>query len=120
MKMFAQALDLQDDPALIDAYRRHHTRVWPEVTAALRACGITSMHIFLTGHRLFMVFQAPDTFIPARDFQNFASTPRCQVWDTLMRTMQRRIPGAAATEGEWWTPMEEVFDLDWFAPSRAL
>ncbi|MFT3685360.1 MAG: L-rhamnose mutarotase [Phycisphaerales bacterium] len=116
MKTFAQALDLKDDAALIEAYRRYHRNVWPEVTDALRACGITSMRIYLTGTRLFMVFHAPDTFDPARDFQSFAASPRGREWDELMRTMQQRVPGAAA--GEWWTPMEEVFDLDWFsAPS---
>lgn len=112
MKMFAQALDLRDDPGVIETYKHHHRRVWPEVTAALRETGITSMRIYITGTRLFMVMEAPDTFDPARDFQKFAQNPRCREWDELMRTMQQRVPGAGA--GEWWTPMEEVFNLDWF------
>jgi L-rhamnose mutarotase len=110
MKMFAQALDLRDEPGVIEAYKEHHRRVWPEVTAALREAGIESMHIFLTGTRLFMVMEARDGFDPARDFQSFARHPRCREWDELMRTMQKRVPGAL--EGEWWTPMEEVFNLN--------
>lgn len=109
MKVFAQALDLADDPALIAAYREHHRRVWPEVLRELDAIGIRNMRIFLTGTRLFMVFEAPDTFDPARDFQNYAKNPRCAAWDALMRTFQRPIP--SARPGDWWTPMEEIFAL---------
>lgn len=111
MKAYAQALDLRDDDALIAEYKRHHRAVWPEVKAALRQIGIRSMRIYLTGTRLFMYFEAPDSFVPERDFQKFAATPRGAEWDALMRTYQQRVPGA--TSGEWWTPMELVFDLDW-------
>lgn len=103
-------LDLVDDPALIAEYRRHHQRVWPEVVAALKAAGIASMRIYLGGNRLFMVFEAPDDFDPSRDFQRYAMDPRCREWDELMRTYQQRVPGGAG--GEWWTPMEEVFNLN--------
>ncbi|MCC6676728.1 MAG: L-rhamnose mutarotase [Phycisphaerales bacterium] len=110
MKSFAQALDLKDDPAVIEAYRAYHRNVYPEVLAALRANGITKMKIFLSGNRLFMYFEAPDDFDPARDFQKYTATqPRCAAWDSLMRTFQQRTPGARP--GEWWAVMEEVFDL---------
>ncbi|MEY3230350.1 MAG: hypothetical protein RL689_439 [Planctomycetota bacterium] len=110
MKSFAQALDLKDDPALIEAYVAHHRRVYPEVVAALRGIGITRMKIFLLGTRLFMYFEAPDTFDPGRDYQAYAADARCRAWDELMRAFQRRVPGAR--EGEWWAAMTEVFDLE--------
>lgn len=113
MKSFAQALDLKPDPELIAEYKRHHQTVWPEVTSALRAIGIIRIQIFLTGNRLFMYFEAPDDFLPERDFQKFAQSPRGADWDRLMRTYQQRIPDAA--HGEWWAPMELVFDLSWCA-----
>lgn len=109
MKVFAQALDLKDDPRLIAEYKQHHQAVWPEVVAALQGAGIASMRIFLTGNRLFMTFEAPDDFDPARDFQQYAADPRCREWDELMRRYQQRVPGA--TPGGWWEPMEEVFNL---------
>jgi L-rhamnose mutarotase len=110
MMSFAQALDLKDDPDLIRAYREHHRAVWPEVVAGLRAIGITRMKLFLLGTRLFMYFEAPDGFDPARDYQSYASDPRCAAWDALMRRFQQPAPGAKA--GDWWTPMEPVFDLE--------
>ena len=110
MKAFAQALDLKDDPALIQAYREHHRHVYPEVLAALRGIGISRMRIFLLGTRLFMYYEAPDDFAPARDYQSYAKNARCAAWDALMRGFQQRAPGAKA--GEWWADMELVFDLE--------
>ena len=111
MKSHAQALDLVDDPAAIRAYDEYHRAVWPEVLAALRGIGIERMEIFRTGTRLFMYFSAPDDFDPERDFQSYTELPRCTDWDQLMRQYQLRIP--KASDGEWWTPMERVFDTAW-------
>jgi L-rhamnose mutarotase len=110
MKVFAQALDLQDDPAMIAEYEEYHRAVWPEVKQALREIGIQSMLIFRTGSRLYMTFEAPDDFDPARDFKRYSETPKSKEWDDLMRTYQRQVPGAPDTV--WWMPMEKVFDLN--------
>ncbi|MCC7389091.1 MAG: L-rhamnose mutarotase [Phycisphaerales bacterium] len=110
MRVFAQAIDLVDDPAMIAEYEEHHRRVWPEVVGALRAIGITGMRIFRTGPRLFMFYEAPDGFDPATDYQAYTADPRCRAWDQLMRRYQRPVPGAPP--GAWWTPMVEVFSLD--------
>jgi len=110
MRTFAQALDLHDDHAMIEEYERYHRAVWPEVAAALREAGISSMRIFRSGTRLFMVCEAPDDFDPARDFQSYAASAKCREWDELMRKYQRRVPGASG-EG-WWSPMKEVFCLE--------
>jgi L-rhamnose mutarotase len=112
LKSFAQAIDLVSDPALIEAYRAHHRAVWPEVITALRAIGIRRMRIWLVGTRLFMWFEAPDDFDPRRDFQTYAENPRCLQWDAWMRSFQRKL--AEAGPDDWWTPMEEVFDLERF------
>ncbi|MBK7403837.1 MAG: L-rhamnose mutarotase [Phycisphaerales bacterium] len=109
MATFAQALDLVDDPVLIAEYEAHHRRVWPEVVRALGGIGITQMRIFRLGSRLFMYYEAPDGFDPARDYQAYASDPKCREWDELMRRYQRRAPGTP--DGVWWAPMQEVFTL---------
>ncbi len=109
--LHAQAIDLVDDPTLIREYEAHHRAVWPEVVEGLRAIGIRRMRIWRTGCRLFMVFEAPEEFDPARDYQSYAEDPRCREWDELMREYQRRIP-AATDEPGWWTPMTEIFDLE--------
>lgn len=110
MPTFAQCLDLVDDPARIAEYRRMHERIWPEVAAGLRELGLRNMRIWISGTRLFMTYDAPEGFDPARDYQAYAAKPRVQEWDALMRTFQGRVP--AAREGEWWSAMECVFDLD--------
>lgn len=110
MRRFAQALDLRDDPDLIERYLAHHRAVWPEVVAGLRALGIRGMRIHRVGTRLCMTYEAPDDFDPRRDFQRYAESPRCAEWDALMRSFQQPIPGA--DPGAWWTPMECIFDLD--------
>lgn len=110
MAVYAQAIDLVDDAALIAAYERHHRAVWPEVEAGLRAIGIREMRIWRLGTRLFMVFEAAEGFDPARDYQRYAEDPRCRAWDEMMRTYQRRAPGAR--EGEWWAAMAEVYRLE--------
>jgi L-rhamnose mutarotase len=110
VRTFAQALDLKDDPVLIEEYRRHHRAVWPEVIEALRSIGIRRMRIWIAGTRLFMWFEAPDRFDPRRDFQTYAANPRCRAWDEWMRTYQRKL--AQAAPDDWWMPMEEVFDIE--------
>ncbi len=109
MRLFAQTLDLKDDPAGIDEYLRHHRAVWPEVVEGLRAIGIRNMHLFRGGTRLFMLVEAEDSFDPARDYQTYAAHPRTREWDALMRTFQQ--PAPSAKDGEWWTSMDEIFDL---------
>ena len=110
MKTIAQALDLQDDPALIAEYIAWHEQVWPEVLEALRAIGIHDMKIFLHATRLFMVAQVPDDFDPAAAYQAYAASGRAAEWDEKMRAYQQRVPGAP--DGAWWTPMALVFDLN--------
>ena len=110
MPSFAQALDLRDDPQLIEEYRRSHHAVWPEVVAALRTIGITRMKIYLIGSRLFMYYEAREGFDPRRDFQAYAADPRTRAWDTWMRSFQRKL--AEAGPEDWWVPMDEVFDLE--------
>jgi L-rhamnose mutarotase len=110
MKCFAQVLDLKNDPETIRIYKKYHEAVWPEVTAGLRKIGITRMKLFLLGTHLFMYFEAPDSFNPDRDYQSYANDPRVAEWDTLMREFQQVVP--EAKPGQWWTPMELVFDLE--------
>jgi len=110
MKCFAQALDLKDDPGMVRAYLQPHAAVWPEATAALRAVGISRMRLFLLGTHLFMYYEAPDAFDPARDYQSYAANAKAAAWDTLMRTFQQRVP--EARPGDWWAPMDLIFDLE--------
>ncbi|MCU0450571.1 MAG: L-rhamnose mutarotase [Bernardetiaceae bacterium] len=110
MKVFAQTLNLKDDPEVIRQYRYHHAHPYPEVVEALRAVGIINLEIFLLGRRLFMYLTTVDAFDPAVDFPRYlARHPRCQAWEDLMTTFQEPVP--EAQPGQKWAPMECVFDL---------
>jgi len=111
MATFGMTLALRDDPAGIAAYVAAHRRAWPSVKTRLREVGISSMLIFLRERRLFMCFEAPDGFDPDRDFARLLDDPTYVEWDRQMRALQE--PAPEARPGEWWAPMDLVFDLDW-------
>ena len=48
-RRFCFPLDLKDDPALIDEYRKYHENTWPEITQSLKGCGIEDLEIYLLG-----------------------------------------------------------------------
>lgn len=110
MRHFGLALNLKDDPHVIEQYKIYHRDVWPEVLESLREVGITRMDIYLLGRRLFMAIETVDDFDPARDFPRYLELhPRCREWDELMRTFQEPVP--EAKPDEWWATMEPVFEL---------
>lgn len=110
MRIFAQTLDLVDDPQLIAEYVEHHRAVWPEVLQGLHAIGIRSMRIWRHHTRLFMIVETDDDFDPQR-YQRYAEDARARQWDELMRRYQCLPPGADPATTTWWSPMEEIFNL---------
>jgi L-rhamnose mutarotase len=109
MQTYGMTLMLRNDVEIIEHYREYHRNAWPEVLARLREIGVVEMKIYLIGRRMFMYLEAVDGFDPERDFPKLAEDSRYQEWDDLMRTLQEPAPEAKA--GEWWAPMDEVFDL---------
>ncbi len=102
-------LMLKDDDEIVERYRQYHRKAWPEVIARLREVGVLEMRIFLLARRLFVYMEAVDGFAPEREFPRLAEDARYREWDELMRGLQQ--PAPEAKPGEWWAPMEEVFDL---------
>ena len=110
MKVYAQTLNLKDDPVIIEKYKDYHQNVWPEVLAALKYVGILDMKIFLHGRRLFMYMETKDEFIPEVDLPRYLEQDkRCQEWEELMGDFQEPVP--EAKPGEKWSMMEQVFKL---------
>ena len=105
------AVDLKDDDTVIETYKEHHRRVWPEVLASLRQAGIREMDIYLLGNRLVMIVETVERDV-RRCFaaHHRAADPQVAEWEALMRSLQTPPPGAAS--GEWWTAMEPVFTLN--------
>ncbi len=117
MKTYCLALDLKDDPALIEEYRRLHQPgvVWPEVIEHIRGQGIVSEEIFLLGTRLVMVLRTAGQFSFEAKAVADQANPRMQEWEELMWKFQQRLP--PASPGEKWVLMEKVFHVEFPVPS---
>jgi L-rhamnose mutarotase len=105
------ALDLQDDPTLIEEYRRFHVPGGPPaaVSYALRESGIEVLEIYLCGNRLFMILEAGPHFSLEAKALADALNPDVQRWEELMWQFQQALPWAAA--GQKWVPAEKIYDL---------
>lgn len=109
MKCYGLAINLRDDPGVIERYKEHHRQVWPEVLENARGLGILKTRIFLIGRRLFMYIETDDSFEFGRAFAAPGEeAARLREWDELMRGLQERAPEAQADE--WWAQMELVHE----------
>lgn len=109
MKKYCLALDLQDDPALIAAYKNHHRQVWPEIIQSIKDSGISVLDIYCVGNRLFMIIEATGSFSFDTKAASDAANPKVQEWETLMWQFQKPLPWAAP--GQKWMLMEKIFEL---------
>ncbi|MET0244012.1 MAG: L-rhamnose mutarotase [Flavitalea sp.] len=103
------ALDLKDDPKVIEEYDRYHREVWPEVLASLHAAGIANMEIYRTGNRLVMIIDVNDSFSFEKKAAADLANAKVQEWETLMSNFQQTLPWTKP--GEKWLKMERVFEL---------
>ena len=112
MKTYCFALDLHDDPALIEEYKRHHTRghIWPEVLERIRGNGVVSEEIYLAGNRLFMILRTTDDFSLDAKMEADRESPEMRKWEELMGKYQK--PLSQAQPGEKWMRMEKIFEVE--------
>ena len=108
-KKYYWALDLKDDPLLIEEYKTHHEAVWPEIIASIKNAGVEDVEIYLVGNRLFMIMTVNDTFSFERKATMDAANEKVQEWETLMWQFQQALP--FAKEGEKWMLLEKIFQL---------
>jgi L-rhamnose mutarotase len=111
MKTYCFALDLHDDPDLIEEYKRYHMQenIWPEVLACIRAKGVLSQEIYLAGNRLVLILETTDDFdLDAKTAADNAS-PEMRKWEELMWKFQKPLPNAHP--GEKWVRMEKIFEV---------
>lgn len=110
MKTYCLTLDLQDDPDLIQEYKRYHQpeNIWPEVVGNILSHGILSEEIYLAGTRMVMILQTTDEF--SFEDKNAADQAnlKMQEWETLMWKYQKPVPGSRP--GEKWVLMEKIFE----------
>jgi L-rhamnose mutarotase len=109
-RRFCFALDLKDDPALIDEYRKYHEHIWPEITQSLKGCGIEDLEIYLLGTRMFTIMEVSQSFSFEKKAKADEQNPKVQAWEQLMWRFQQALP--EAKPGEKWLRMERIFELE--------
>jgi L-rhamnose mutarotase len=109
-KRYCLTLDLKDDPTLIAEYKRHHERIWPEITKSIKDIGIENLEIYLHGTRLFMIMEVNESFSFERKVDADRNNPKVQEWETLMWKFQKPLP--SARPGEKWLLMDQIFKLE--------
>ena len=109
MQRYCLALDLKNDPALIEEYERRHLEVWPNILKNIKESGIEKMDIYRTGNRLFMIMEATDLFSFEIKKESDRNNAEVQDWEALMWKFQQALPWAK--KGEKWVLMEKIFYL---------
>lgn len=103
------ALDLKDDPQVIEKYIEHHRSVSPDIIKSITDASIEVMDIFQTGNRLFMIMEVGEGFSFERKAKMDSENPKVQEWEALMETLQQAVPWAKP--GEKWVLMKQIFQL---------
>lgn len=98
-------------PEKLDEYKRLHADAWPSVLAKIEECNIKNYTIYLREpeNLLFAHFEYHGSEFEA-DSAKMADDPETQRWWRETGPCQRRLD--SASDGEQWSPMEEVFHCD--------
>jgi L-rhamnose mutarotase len=108
-KRYCKTLELRNDKALIEAYKKAHSKgqCWPEITQGMREVGILDMEIYLAGTRLFMIMDTVPDFNHDKAFAELANKPRQAEWEAHMAQFQDTSADASADEK--WQIIERIF-----------
>lgn len=111
VKRYCQTLSLRDNPELIEAYRKAHSKEesWPEIRAGIREVGILNLEIYILGSKLFMIVETPLNFDWDKAMAKLATLPRQAEWEEYVAKFQQCAEGA--TSDEKWQMMERMFYL---------
>lgn len=111
VKRYCQTLSLRDNPELIEAYKKAHSKEesWPEIRAGIREVGILEMEIYILGSKLFMIVETPLNFDWDKAMAKLATLPRQAEWEEYVAKFQQCAEGA--TSDEKWQMMERMFYL---------
>ena len=108
-KRYCLFCDLKDDPVLIEEYKEHHKKVWPEILESIKESGIEKMNIYNLGNRLFMIIEVNESFSFDKKAALDENNPKVQEWETLMWKYQQSLP--MAKKNEKWLLLNEIFKL---------
>jgi len=111
-KRYCKSLELRDDPALIEQYKKLHAMGagWPEVTAGMKEVGIIDMEIYISGTTLFMIMDTKSDFNHERAMAKLATLPRQAEWEALVSRYQNTRSDTSAKEK--WRLIERIYKMD--------
>jgi len=109
LKRHCLALDLINDSKLIAEYKKHHEKIWPEITKSIVDSGIEVLEIYCVANRLFMIMEVNDSFSFQKKSKMDSNNPKVQEWETLMWNYQQALPIAKADEK--WLIMDKIYQL---------
>ena len=109
---YCKTLSLENDPELIEAYKKVHRpgETWPEITQGMIDVGILDMEIYISGNQLFMIMDTIPEFDHDRDMAVLANMPRQSEWEAFVSRFQRT--SSEATADEKWQLMERIYKLE--------
>jgi L-rhamnose mutarotase len=112
MQRYGWVIGVKDDK--IDAYKKLHAAVWPDVLAMIKRCHIQNYSIYLRclddgKSYLFSYLEYTGDDFTA-DMARMAADPLTQKWWDVCKPCQEPLSDRA--KGAWWADMEEVFHLD--------
>jgi L-rhamnose mutarotase len=110
VQKYCLALDLKDDPKLMEEYKKHHQNVWPEIIKSIKDSGIEALDIYCVGNRMCMIIEANEDFSFESKSRMDADNPKVHEWEELMWKFQQGLPWAKF--GEKWMIMEKIFELN--------
>ena len=110
-KRYCKTLKLEDDPQLIEEYRKVHAPggVWPEITQGMKEVGIIDMEIYISGTQLFMIMDTLADFDHDKAMKELAEKPRQSEWEAYVSRFQKT--SAEASADEKWQVMERIFKM---------
>jgi len=108
-KRFCKTLTLEDDPRLIEDYKKVHAAgaCWPEITQGMIDVGILDMEIYIVGTRLIMIMDTVPEFNHESAMAELATKPRQSEWEAYVSRFQRTSADASADEK--WQLMERIY-----------
>jgi L-rhamnose mutarotase len=108
-KIYCQTLQLADNPALLESYRKVHDEIWDEIPEGICAVGILEMKLFLFATTAVMLVVTPIDFDWDTQMAKLAVLPRQQEWEDHVSEVQQCAAGC--TSDEKWKMMEQFFCL---------
>lgn len=117
-KRICLALDLKNDPALMQEYKRYHSpeHYWNEIGEGIVKSGIPVMDIYMVDNRMFMICEVAIETDFDEAWNGIGQFERQTEWSELMSTFQQALPGHKLE----WVKMERVYEIPTAVKKQAI